>query len=93
MADAVFTYYCKVTCVSEIDPGIYSFRATRFGSSKVDILRLITLSEKVWRQGPKGGVKIYKDRVSHVFSIRYITKNQEEMKKFMWLKLQAKSLN
>jgi hypothetical protein len=89
---AEFTYYCKVTCGSiDVKPGIYSVRS-KFGAL-AGILNLLLQSDKVWRQGPKGGVKIYKDRSSHVFGLTYITKNEEEMKKFMWIKLQATSLN
>lgn len=46
-------------------------------------------SDKVWRQGPKGGVKIVKDRNEHAPS-QYVTKDEKIMKQFIWVKLQAK---
>jgi hypothetical protein len=51
--------------------------------------RLITISDKVWRQGPKGGVKIVKDRASRTHYVGYVTTNEKIMKDFMWVKLQA----
>lgn len=51
--------------------------------------RLVTLSHKVWRQGPKGGVKIVKDKENWAHNIGYVTKNEKIMKEFMWVKLQA----
>ena len=45
-------------------------------------------SDKVWRQGPKGGVKIVKDRNAPASS-QYVTKDEKIMKEFMWVKLQA----
>lgn len=50
--------------------------------------RLAKLSDRIWRQGPKGGVKIVKSR-SHIFDYGYVTKNEERMKEFIWVKLKA----
>jgi hypothetical protein len=44
----------------------------------------------VWLQGPRGGVKIIKDKVGTEFG--YVTQNEKLMKEFMWVKLQAQSL-
>lgn len=47
---------------------------------------------RVWREGPKGGVKLMRDRRPEMWcaSYIYITQNKEEMKDFMWAKLSAK---
>ena len=84
-----YTYYCRVTLDRvDIKPGIYSFGGTR--GNTLDYNRLITLSDKVWRQGPKGGVKIMKDRQAWA-SPQYVTANEKVMKEFMWAKLQART--
>ena len=49
--------------------------------------RLARLSDRIWRQGPKGGVKIIKGRGQHGYG--YVTNNEEMMKKFIWVKLKA----
>ena len=87
---AEFTYYCKVTYDrADIKPGMYRFSGPRGGTLGYN--RLITLSDKVWRQGPKGGVKIVKDRNSRIRNNQYVTTNEKIMKEFMWVKLQAQS--
>lgn len=44
-------------------------------------------ANKIWIEGPRGGVKVVKDRESNMYG--YVTNNEEEMKAFMWAKLQA----
>ena len=46
---------------------------------------------EVWRQGPKGGVKIIQDNTG-CGRYGYATKDSEAMKEFMWIKLAAKEL-
>jgi len=83
-----YNYYCEVTYDrADIKPGIYSFLSQK--NSHLGFNRLITLSDKVWRQGPKGGVKIVKDRGASFHYSRYVTTDEKLMKKFMWVKLQA----
>ena len=83
-----YNYYCEVTYDrADIRPGVYSFSSEK--NSRIGYNRLITLSDKVWRQGPKGGVKIIKDRDAHYRHTQYVTTNEKLMKKFMWVKLQA----
>lgn len=83
-----YTYYCKVTYDrADIKPGLYMFSTTR--DRTLGYNRLVTLSHKVWRQGPKGGVKIVKDKENWAHNIGYVTKNEKIMKEFMWVKLQA----
>ena len=48
------------------------------------------VSTRIWQQGPKGGVKIVKGRGRHGYG--YVTKNEEMMKKFIWVKLSAQTL-
>jgi len=52
--------------------------------------RALWASKRVWRQGPKGGIKIVKGRGQHGYA--YVTKDEEMMKKFMWLKLSAQPI-
>ena len=85
-----YNYYCEVTYDrADIKPGVYSFSSRK--NSHLGYNRLITLSDKVWRQGPKGGVKIIKDRYTSFRYSGYVTTDEKLMKKFMWVKLQARS--
>ena len=47
-------------------------------------------SDRIWRQGPKGGVRIIKEN-EYIYGEKYVTKNENAMKEFMWVKLQAVS--
>jgi len=86
---ADFTYYCEVTHDRvDIKPGTYSF-TTDGPHSFLRFNRLTTVSDKVWRQGPRGGVKIVKDRYALFHPAGYVTTDEKLMKKFMWVKLQA----
>ena len=49
------------------------------------------VSTRIWQQGPKGGVKIVKDCGQHGYA-SYVTKNEEMMKKFIWVKLSAQPI-
>ena len=51
--------------------------------------RLYYNSRRVWRQGPRGGVKIVKDKKTYP---GYITKNEKLMKDFVFIKLKAKEI-
>ena len=88
-----YNYYCEVTLDrADIKPGIYSFSSEK--NIRIGYNRLITLSDKVWRQGPKGGVKIIKDRGAALrYSSGFVTTDEHLMKKFMWVKLQAQSFD
>lgn len=72
--------------------GVYTFSASRSSPKYFNYHRLITLSHTVWRQGPKGGVKFVKSR-NYLCPSGYITTDEELMKKFMWVKLQAQPFN
>lgn len=49
--------------------------------------RALWASKRVWRQGPKGGVKIVSR--GHIFDYGYVTKDEKRMKEFIWVKLKA----
>jgi hypothetical protein len=92
MAD--HTYYCEVK--GNYDghkAGIYKIVAggdfSRLWFPQLN--KLIQVSDRVWKQGPRGGVKIIKDR-SWPYPMGYIKKDDQWMKKFFWIKLKAKSL-
>jgi hypothetical protein len=56
--------------------------------------RLAMNSSRVWCQGPRGGVKIVKDRINYFggFGNGYVTNNQKAMKEFAWIKLSARHI-
>ena len=56
--------------------------------------RLAMNSDRVWCQGPRGGVKIVKDRINYYGGVYggYVTNNQKAMKEFAWVKLSARHL-
>jgi len=55
--------------------------------------RLSYNSDRVWCQGPRGGVQIVKDRIAYPGKMYgYVTKNEKLIKEFMWIKLKAKEL-
>lgn len=92
--DKKYAYYCEVTRDSVwavIKPGVY----VGYGSPSDTrgLGPLFTVSNKIWRQGPRGGVKIIKDREKHDWGqmqpTQYVTKNQDLMKEFMVVKLKA----
>ena len=59
--------------------------------------KLFEESDKVWCQGPQGGVRLVHYNwalYSDVFrKYGYITRDREAMKEFAWIKLKAKQLN
>lgn len=56
--------------------------------------RLMRESDQVWVQGPRGGVKVIKDRLTYPGGMYgYITKDDKAMKQFLWVKLSARKLN
>jgi hypothetical protein len=94
---AKFTFYCRVDRdypEREIKAGVYAYRSEhdhrrcqRFASVYAPLIRN---SNKVWRLGPRGGVKIIKNR--DIGSYGYVTTNEEQMKEFVWIKLQAQAV-
>ena len=51
------------------------------------------ICSQVWYQGPKGGVKLIKQVHDDESVFPYITKNEELMKQFTWIKLVAEPFN
>jgi hypothetical protein len=55
--------------------------------------RLTHECDRIWMQGPKGGIKIVKDKRTYPEGVYgYVTKNEKLMKEFMWIKLKSKEL-
>jgi hypothetical protein len=94
MAD--YTYYCEVThqplSRPAFAPGIYRMVAGDQHIWYTTLNHLITVSERVWKQGPRGGVKIIKSPWNQLWPAGYITNNEKYMQEFSWIKLQAKEL-
>lgn len=86
------TYFCQVSgnFTPEFPKGVIAIPYKHEYMTKIK--RCISYSDKVWIQGPRGGVKVIKDRETDTGPYGYVTKNEDEMKKFMWAKLKAKSL-
>ena len=99
MANNIF--YCEVSAeehhaplwgslYGEFPPAIYMIPDRIEYNTKIQ--RCMSYSTRVWVQGPKGGVRLLKDKSGAHTSIGYITKNEELMKQFMWVKLKAEPL-
>lgn len=90
-----YTYYCEVKDrIREYPQGVYKVVAdSKFSARWVPTAnRLMTVSDRVWKQGPKGGVKIVKCRSWRSCPTGYITTNEKYMREFAWIKLKAKTV-
>ena len=78
--------------IDRIAAGVYSssgYMGAWYGGQS----RLAMNSHRVWCQGPRGGVKIVKDKINYYGGVYgYITKNNKAMKEFAWVKLSARHL-
>lgn len=78
--------------INSWDAGVYSspgYMGAWYGGQS----RLSYNTDRIWCQGPKGGVKIVKDRRTYPGGVYgYVTKNEKLMKEFMWIKLKAKEI-
>jgi hypothetical protein len=85
-------YYCEIEgdYTPEFPKGVISipYRVEYF----TKIRRCMSYSQRVWAQGSRGGVRIVKNRMDAKNLYGYVTKNEEAMKQFMWVKLQAQPL-
>jgi hypothetical protein len=89
---AKHTYYFEVRDHrGDVPDGVYSCQADPMNFHTL-ILGYFQISHRVWRQGPRGGVKIIRDRGYDLYPITYITTNPKWMKKFAWVKLKARPL-
>jgi hypothetical protein len=86
-------YYCEIpgNYTYEFPKGVTAIPWKREHTTK--ITRCISYSDRVWVQGPRGGVKIIKNRRDMTNVYGYVTKNEKLMKEFMWVKLKAQTLN
>lgn len=91
------TYYFELVQnrndgISSWKAGVYSspgYMGAWYGGQS----RLALNSDRVWCQGPRGGVKIVKDRINYPSGMYgYITNNKTAMKEFVWVKLLARKL-
>lgn len=53
--------------------------------------RLFRESEKIWYEGPRGGIRLIKK--DSIYQYKYITSDETSIKEFFWIKIQAKNLN
>lgn len=84
------TYYYEIPeRLDNMPAGIFSVTSETKGST-FSRLTLYMHSERVWVQGPKGGVRLSKENGNP--SMGYVTKNEQKMKEFMWVKLKAKEI-
>ena len=92
------TYYFEVSkdytdYIDSYAAGVYSdagYMGAWYGGQS----RLAMNSDRIWCQGPRGGVKVVKDRINYYGGgvYEYITNNEKAMKEFSWVKLSARRL-
>ena len=90
-----YTYYCEVKRQNrEYSPGVYKVVANNgFNGKWFPVLnRLTNISDRVWKQGPRGGVKLIKSPWLGPWPVGYITTSEKYMREFAWVKLRAKSV-
>lgn len=90
-----YTYYCEVkNRIREYPAGVYKVVADKgINHLWFPVLnRLTTVSDRVWKQGPRGGVKMIKAPWNGPWPMGYITTDEKYMREFAWVKLRAKSL-
>jgi hypothetical protein len=88
------TYYCEILGnYGDYTTGVYKVVADKEINGRwfPQLNRVMSFSDRVWKQGPKGGVKIVKSR-SWPYPVGYITTDEKWMKKFTWIKLKAQAL-
>lgn len=84
------TYYYELPeALNNLQPGIYC-RVIEPNTRKYNRFILYHYSERVWVQGPKGGVRLIKEHGNP--HIGYVTKNNKKMKEFIWVKLKAQEI-
>ena len=90
-----YQYYCEVNWDSPGRPrGIYTFDSPDHKYATRTYYNVVQLSDVIWRQGPKGGVKVVKDRrgTYRTYPLGYITSSKKHMERFLWVKLTAREL-
>jgi hypothetical protein len=87
-----YQYYCEINWERPNRPrGIYTFSSPDHKYATREYYDAVQFSDIIWRQGPKGGVKIVKDRRAS-YPVGYITSSEKHMKRFMMVKLTAREL-
>jgi len=91
------TYYFEVKGHrGNVRDGVYSCQADCqadfINNHDLRVLRYYQISHRVWRQGPRGGVKIVKNYDYDLYYTTYITTNSKWMQEFAWAKLKAKPI-
>lgn len=84
----MYTFYFEIADWSVKNyPGKYLFCISQEKAlpKTQQSFRLLLNSDRIWRQGPKGGVKIHRTR--SLESCSYVTTNEEIMKEFFLVKL------
>ena len=87
MAEKTFYYeFCEPG--NQYSPGIYTTTNNKMN------YRMYNLATRVWCQGVRGGVKIVRENLYYYddaksYGQKYVTKDENAMKHFMWVKLQA----
>lgn len=89
------TYYCEVNSkIREYPKGVYKVVADKGINARwfPELNRIITVSDRVWKQGPKGGVKLVKTPWWEDWSMGYVTRKDDYMREFLWAKIRAKEI-
>ncbi len=90
-----YAYYCEIRRDrSDYRAGVYKVVADR-GVNHLwypQLNRLVTASDWVWNQGPRGGIKIIKAPWPKMWPMGYVTQDSDWMQQFAWVKLQAKDI-
>lgn len=86
----MYTFYFEISDSSVKNyPGKYLYMVSDDRSlvKSQQSFRLLLNSDRIWRQGPKGGVKIHRSR--NLDNCSYVTNNEEIMKEFFMVKLSS----
>ena len=92
---SAYTYYCEIKDKGcEYPPGVYKVIVDQGVDPRwfSNLNRLSNLSDRIWKQGPKGGVRIVKAPWRYGWPMGYVTNNEKYMREFAWIKLQAKAV-
>jgi hypothetical protein len=90
-----YHYYCEVNWDQPGRPrGVYTFDSPDHKYATRSYYDAVQMSDVIWRQGPRGGVKVVKDRrgTYRTYPYGYVTSSKKHMERFMWVKLTAREL-
>lgn len=89
MKPADYTYYYQYDCADGSGFIVKSKTTSACIDTMFETDSIIRLN-KVWREGPKGGVRIIRNNSLEESVCGYITQDAEAMEEFMWAKLAAR---